>query len=394
MTSHTHSKIELYEGSSIAVIGGGPAGCFFTYYALEFAKRLDIHVNIDVYEAKSFYKIGSSGCNHCGGIISESLVQKLSVDGIILPDEIIQKSINSYTLHVEQGDAVIETPSHEHRIASVFRGCGPRGCMETSNRSFDNFLLELCRKKGAHVIFEKVSSIERQSDKISIKSKKEGIKKYDFVVGGVGLGKKSLKLFEDLCPDFKPPRITKTYISEFHLSKEDVNLYFGQSMHVFLLDIPQVTFGAMIPKEDYVTLVLLGKDINQEIVEQFISSPQVKGLFPENLVLKEAAPCKCYPFINVRHADHPYADRVALIGDSASSKLYKNGIGAAYLTGRAAAKAAFFAGVDKKSLKKVYMPVCQDIDKDNWVGKLIFLATRIIQKSAFLKKGLLHLVIK
>jgi hypothetical protein len=165
-------------------------------------------------------------------------------------------------------------------------------------------------------------------------------------------------------------------------------------MHLFLLDIPQVTFGAMIPKEDYVTLVLLGKDINQEIVEQFISSPQVKGLFPENLVLKEAAPCKCYPFINVRHADHPYAERVALIGDSASSKLYNNGIGAAYLTGRAAAKAAFFEGVDQKSLKKFYMPVCQDIDKDNWVGKLIFLATRIIQKSAFLKKGLLHLVIK
>ena len=74
MASGSKMEIELVEGSSIAVIGGGPAGSFFTYYALDFASRLDLNIEIDVYEAKNFTKIGSGGCNHCGGIISESLV--------------------------------------------------------------------------------------------------------------------------------------------------------------------------------------------------------------------------------------------------------------------------------------------------------------------------------
>jgi len=387
-------EIELVEGSSIAVIGGGPAGSFFTYYALDFASRLDLNIEIDVYEAKNFTKIGSGGCNHCGGIISESLVQKLSTDGIIIPSDIIQKTINSYTLHVEQGDAIIQTPSNEHRIASVFRGCGPKGCTDTSKRSFDHFLLGLCAEKGANVIMEKVSALERVEDGIIVKSKKAEDKKYDLVVGGVGLGKQALTMFKNVCPEFVPPKVTRTYISEFFLKKEEVNTYFGESMHVFLLDLPNITFGALIPKEDYVTLVLLGKDVDQDVVEKFISSEQVKGRFPKDIELKDAAPCKCYPQINIKHAYHPYDDRVVLIGDSASSKLYKNGIGAAYITGRAAAKTAIFKGISKKSFKKLYAPVCHDLDLDNQVGKFIFLVTKVIQKSSFLKKGLLHLVMK
>ena len=48
-----------------------------------FAKRLGIDIELDIIEAKNFSKVGPSGCNHCGGIISESLVQILSAEGII-----------------------------------------------------------------------------------------------------------------------------------------------------------------------------------------------------------------------------------------------------------------------------------------------------------------------
>ena len=87
MSRLLNKEIKLVDGSNIAVIGGGPSGSFFTYYALEFASRLDLNITIDIYEAKNFTKIGAGGCNHCGGIISESLVQKLSTDGIIIPTE-------------------------------------------------------------------------------------------------------------------------------------------------------------------------------------------------------------------------------------------------------------------------------------------------------------------
>jgi flavin-dependent dehydrogenase len=394
MSSRSKIKVALQDGSNIAVIGGGPAGSFFTYYALEFADRLDLNINIDIYEAKNFTRIGAGGCNHCGGIISESLVQKLSTDGIIIPAEIIQRGINTYTMHVEKGDAVIQTPSNEHRIASVFRGCGPRGCLDTSQRSFDNYLLDLCREKGAQVILEKVTELERCEEGIIVKSKKLENKKYDLVVGAVGLNKKTLNMFQTISKQFVPPQVTRTYISEFYLGQRQIDKYFGGSMHVFLLNLPNITFGALIPKNDYVTLVLLGKDINKETVEKFITAEQVKGCFPENFLLQDAAPCKCYPFINVQGAKRPFDDNIVLIGDSASSKLYKNGIGAAYITGRAAAKAAIFEGISKNSFEKMYVPACKSLDRDNQIGKLIFLVTKIIQRSSLLKKAVLNVVLR
>ncbi len=394
MADQPHLELELTDGSSIAVIGGGPSGSFFSYFALEFAKRFDIDISVDIYETKNFTKIGAGGCNHCGGIISESLIQKLSTDGIVIPSNIIRRGIDTYTLHVEQGESTINSPSNEQRIASVFRGCGPKGCTDTSQRSFDNYLLALCKEEGANIISEKITQAERVADGIIIRSKKYLEKKYDLVVGAVGLNIKTLEIFGSVCRNYIPPQVTRTYISEFFLEIENVDKYFGNSMHVFLLNLPNITFGALIPKGNYVTLVLLGKNIDKEVVKNFIEAEQVKGCFPKNLKLIDSAPCKCYPFINVKAAKNPFDDRVVLIGDSASSKLYKNGIGAAYITGRAAAKTAIFQGVSKKSFKKIYQPVCQDLNLDNSVGKFIFLVTKIIQSSKILKTGLLQMVIQ
>ena len=104
------NKLELQNGSRIAVIGGGPAGSFFAYFAMDFAKRMDLEIDIDIIEAKAFHKPGPAGCNHCGGIISESLVQMMSAEGIVLPTSVVRRGIESYTIHLENGSAVIETP--------------------------------------------------------------------------------------------------------------------------------------------------------------------------------------------------------------------------------------------------------------------------------------------
>ena len=59
-------NLELNDGSLIAVIGGGPSGSFFSYFALDFAKRYDLDISLDIYEPKNFTKPGAGGCNHCG----------------------------------------------------------------------------------------------------------------------------------------------------------------------------------------------------------------------------------------------------------------------------------------------------------------------------------------
>ena len=125
MQKDKKDTISLHDGSKIGVIGGGPAGSFFSFFAYNLAKKMGFKIEIDIYEIKDFTKTGPAGCNHCGGIVSESLIQMLTNEGIVLPQQIIRRGIESYTLHLEIGTTVINTISGEHSIASIFRGSGP-----------------------------------------------------------------------------------------------------------------------------------------------------------------------------------------------------------------------------------------------------------------------------
>ena len=88
-----HEELSLEDGSNIAVIGSGPAGSLFSYYLLEMAERVGLDVEVDIYESRDFSRPAPKGCNMCGGIISESLVQNLASDGINLPSSVVQRGI-------------------------------------------------------------------------------------------------------------------------------------------------------------------------------------------------------------------------------------------------------------------------------------------------------------
>lgn len=385
--------IELQSGARVCVVGGGPAGSFFTYFFLDLASRLGIEVELDNIEAKDFKCLGPAGCNHCGGIISESLVQLLSAEGISFPSNVIRRGIDSYVMHTETGRVKIDTPLQEKRIGSVFRGSGPLKSELADWASFDNYLQELCIKKGANIIEDKVTEIIFQDSFPIIKTKKNFQKSYDLVVAAVGLDNKSLGLLKAANVNYEAPSTTKTYISEFYLGQDMVSQYFGNSMHVFLMDIPNLEFGALIPKDHYITLVLLGSEISKELVQEFLNSDEVKSCFPPGQDLANLVKCQCYPKINIKTAKFMYGDRFVTIGDSATSKLYKNGIGAAYITSKAAANVSLFHGVSARQFEKYYLPVCKSLQFDNSIGKVVFFVTRVIKKSTILKKAVIKTVV-
>jgi flavin-dependent dehydrogenase len=387
------SKLSLLEGSRIGVIGGGPAGSFFSFFLFEFARKRGISIEIDIYEPRDFTLKGSPGCNHCGGVVSESLVHMLSADGIILPQKVIRRGIETYTLHLEHGSTVIEAPRFEQRIVSMFRGSGPNGSENSDIQSFDGFLLDLCTSKGAVILHERVTDAVQETDGITIISS-HSRKKYDLVIGASGLNTQTLTLYQKLVPAYRPPKTAQTFISEYYLEKEAIDKHFGNSMHVFLLNLPGIKFGALIPKGSYVTMVLLGSRIKKKTVGRFLQSKSILDCFPEGSGLKKINPCQCSPYINIENGRHPYSDRVVLIGDSSSSKLYKNGIGAAYLTAKAAAFTATTYGISAKDFKKSFQPVCSQLNADNLAGKLIFLVTTIIQRSHLLKKVIFRMVVQ
>src|SRR3972149_6769693 len=88
--------IALEDGSRIGVIGGGPAGALFAYFALTFAPRMDLDLRVGIFEPRDFTKPGPAGCNMCGGIVSESLVQLLALEGIDLPPTVVPRGGGSH----------------------------------------------------------------------------------------------------------------------------------------------------------------------------------------------------------------------------------------------------------------------------------------------------------
>jgi len=379
----------LQDGSRIAVIGAGPAGSMFSYFLLNMAESVALDVGVDIFEPRHFCHRGPAGCNHCGGVVSESLVQRLATEGIVLPNYVVQRGIESYTLHMDVGEVEIATPLIEKRIAAIYRGNGPRNSEPLDTHSFDGYLLELAEEKGAKVIPRLVTDVQRDDHAMQVRCADQYSDDYDLVVVATGVNSQLVATLENETEEFQRPGRTKTFICEFHLGRKIIRETLGPSMHVFLLDIPRLEFAALIPKGDYATLCLLGDDIDDELIERFFRSPEVENCFPDGTI--PAHICHCYPRINVRAAKPAYGDRLVMIGDCGATRLFKDGIGASYRTAKAAAKTAVFHGVAAEDFKAHYWPLCRKIDKDNQVGKVVFGFGSLAQKARFARRGILRM---
>ncbi len=256
--------------------------------------------------------------------------------------------------------------------------------------SFDGHLQGLARAKGATLIPERVEDIRWEEGRPQIKTPGGWTEAYDLLAVASGVNSTALKLFPTLGTDYRPPSMTRTFIREYHLGEERIGKYLGSSMHVFLLNIPRLEFGAVIPKGDYATICLLGRDIDRSLVQSFLDAPEVRQCFPPDTDLDENT-CQCWPRINVRGAVQPFADRIVFIGDCGVTRLYKDGIGAAYRTAKAAATTAVFHGISSSAFRRHYWPVCRTIERDNAIGKVIFALKRQIQKRRFARSAVLHM---
>ena len=83
---------------------------------------------------------------------------------------------------------------------------------------------------------------------------------------------------------------------------------------------------------------------------------------------------------------------MVFIGDSGVSRLYKDGIGAAYRSAKIAASTAIFQGISAGDFKKHYLSFCRNIEFDNRIGILLFRIVGQIQKTQFAKRAVLHMV--
>jgi len=384
--------LALADGARVGVIGGGPAGSLFAYFVCRLAAAVDLDIAVDIYEPRPFAHSGPAGCNHCGGIVSESLVQLLATEGINLPSTVVQRGIECYVLHTDVGNVRVEAPSQEKRIAAVFRGNGPRESRPVDVAGFDRFLLDLSSSVGATTVRKLVNGIAWHGDRLQVSTPDGWAGTYDLIAVAVGVNSHTLQIFRDVAPDYAAPGALRTFICEFDLGEESVRELLGDSMHVFLLDIPRLEFAALIPKAAVVTLCMIGEDLDEALVDRFLASPDVAGCFPGSVVPRPA--CHCFPRINIRPAVRPYADRLVWIGDSGVARLYKDGIGSAYRTAKAAAKTAVFNGISARDFEQHFWPECRALIVDNATANVIFGAMTLIQRMRFLRRGVLRMTAK
>ncbi len=369
--------VKLEDGSRVGVIGGGPAGSMFAHFLLTFTGRIGLDVGVDIYEPRDFSKPGPGGCNMCGGIVSESLVQALAVEGINLPASVVQRGLDSYVLHSGERSVKIDTPLHEKRIAAVHRGGGPRDLKVFKWGGLDGYLLSQAQMLGANVIRARVSDVGWEAERPQVRASGAS-QAYDLLVGATGVNSAGWQLFEKLGLPSKRPKTTKTYITELNLGYETISRCFGNSMHVFMIDIPRLDCAAIIPKGDFLTVCLLGRQIDRELVDAFFANSAVKRCFPPGWNVSEGD-CHCSPKINTRQATRPFMDRVVLIGDCGATRLYKDGIGSAYRTAKCAARTAVFDGVSAADFHKHFWPVYRAIVRDNLYGWFIFDVVHVIK---------------
>jgi len=380
----------LEDGSRIAAVGGGPAGSMFSHFLLQLAALIDLDVTVDIYEPRDFSNQGPRGCNGCAGIISESLIQSLAVEGVSLPEDVVQRGIESYTVHTSEGKVRIATPAGEKRIAAVHRGSGPLGPEVDSLKSFDGFLLSQAIETGATHIKSEVDEIGEDSNGRPVVRVDGSEHTYDMLAIGVGVNSPLVEKLAENMPDYTPAKTTKTHIREFHLGRERVSELIGDSMHVFLLNIPRIEFAAIVPKGEHVTLCILGEDIDTEIVDRLMATEQVKACIPEDVDRKGI--CRCSPHINIGAATGAFKDRMVFIGDCGTSRLYKDGIGAAYKTAKAAATTVLFHGVSQERFSRGFKAACDLLEGDNLVGKKLFAFNHQLQRFGPTRKGIMAMI--
>jgi len=374
--------LRLSNGSQIAIIGGGPAGAFFAHFAMKYAQELGIDLSITLFDGKDFLQKGPKGCNLCAGVIAESLNHKLKKEGICLPEKRIINRVEGYSLH--WGQEILHLSFDEYgrdTIATVFRGNGPRYSTFPDIISFDDFLLSWAQDRGAQIIASPVWDIKKSKDKnepISVyygKNNNQDKYEADLVIVACGVNTNLIKKIQGLGFGYKPPSTILTYQAEVKMGRDEVQRHFGNTIHVYMPKATHLRYVTIIPKGDFITITLIGKQsVNEEVFSELSLITNLQAIVP---LLKPS--CFCYPRIAVSPAKKPFTDRMVIIGDASFSRHYKNGIESAFLTAKLAAETACFKGSDASSFSSFYYKNAKKlIIHDNYYGRLLFTLNDVI----------------
>lgn len=395
-TSLKPEQFRLENGATIAVIGGGPAGSFFSILALKKAREKGLNLNVVLFDGKNFLSEGPRGCNMCAGVISKNLLLELEQLGLPIPEGRVQGVIDSYTFHTIKGSHSVHSPDGKGALPVVFRGNGPRFSGGIQNISFDDYLLSNAVQGGVRIVPSFVQSIEFQTGAAHrpVVRWRGGTLPADLVVAATGVSTEFAKKLESSGIRYRPPRCVRAFQAELDLGEGNVGKHFGNSIHVFSIGLKGIRFAAIIPKSRFATISLVGnRDLEKSHLSYFLSSPIVKSMLPSGWELPDRF-CFCRPSLPIGCGKNFYSHRLMIVGDAAMSRHYKNGIDSAFRTARLAADAAF-GDLTRGALKRSYgAPVAGEFKAENFYARILFALNDIVSPRDFWVNAHLYYVLR
>lgn len=410
--------LRLEAGATVVVIGGGPAGAFFCLYLLRKARAIGQALNVIILEGRP--EVGPAGapvcghkkgCNYCAGGISPRLLDVLGSLGLSLPPEVIKNEIRSITVQSFWKNIEFKIPA-DRRMLAVYRGSLPAQRRD-GVPSFDAFLLEQAIQEGAILQEAEATDLaysEAGKPLVTLKdSAGKRVIEADFAVfaGGVnhGLRHRGEALHLEQClrqvmPGFAPPKLRRALIFELELDPEQAGELDGEILFIeYGSQSLPLEMCSLVPKGQFVTVVLIGPAVDRladhslvaGLIQEFLKLPHVQKLIPRPVKMENV--CICNPYLVVGAATHPFGNRIAIIGDMATARLYKDGILTAGQTAEALAEAILQIGLDARSLEQGFWPVIQRIHTDNLYGRWVFTFHNLIFRSSVLSRVVYQAII-
>lgn len=409
----------LDPNAKVAVIGGGPAGAFFAIHLLQRAKALGRDLRVVIIERRWPSRTSPpddpqaawKGCNYCAGGISPKLNDVLKSLNLKLPKEVIQSQIHSVNIQGYWKNIELDVPAGREML-SIYRGVLPLRRAD-GHHNFDSFLLQEAAKAGAELIGGEVDDVcFSNGGRPLIRYSAGGVEatlEADLAVFAVGINEApgfrktsggASRMLQNLVPGFSPPRRRRALVFELE-ALPAVPAGLEGTIHFIEYGSKSLRLEmcSLVPKRGSVTVVLMGPSVDdltgpketQDIIRQFLELPHIRKLLPSQARRRPA--CVCLPYMAVGSARRPFADRIAAIGDLVTSRLYKDGILSAYLTGRALAETVLAGGIDSRSLRQGYGPTLQRFRKDNRFAAVVFFLNRVFFSSSSLSRILYQAVI-
>ena len=390
-------KRSVKDKDRFAIVGGGPAGSFFAICLLREARRLKKEMEVVIVEKKAILKIEDDywwikGCNFGAGGISPRLSAIMEQEGIPVPPETIRGDINRIWIHGMWKNIPIKVPN-QMKMYSVFRGSLPSK-LNDKQRGLDAFLLGKAVEEGATLLQGEaleVSYSDPDSPVLKIKRASGDVISMpcSFVAIATGVNAQARKDYSEnplirsirrINPEFIHARLRRALVFELKVPQEVLEKNLKNEAYFIEYGSKKLPLEhiALVPKGDYLTVTVIGKHIDRAvlpketrmIMDEIVKLPQLERILPD--ISNYPVACTCSPRMTVRAAKNPFAQRLAIIGDAAGSRLYKDGLYSAFLTASKLAHNIMREGSDKKTLSKEYGKTVKWLSMDNRFGKLVF----------------------